>query len=196
MAEQRGAGRGASKGSPRAEGSKRKTGVLVREIVKPAKRQTIAIDMARGGSVVFEVDDYRDRLQQQIGKLLVGRKLKRGSVVSRVRMGLPLKSIERMQAITDDPETIFHIVGMSERTFHRRKQTGKSLGPVESDRLYRIAKVQAEAMEVFGDQDTAVDWLTSPSRALGEKPLALLDTEAGADQVMRELGRIDHGVYA
>jgi uncharacterized protein (DUF2384 family) len=42
----------------------------------------------------------------------------------------------------------------------------------------------------------AADWLKTPNRALGVRPLDLLDTEAGTDAVDRLLTRIEHGVYS
>ena len=41
------------------------------------------------------------------------------------------------------------------------------------------------AGEVFKDDAVAVDWLRTKNRALGDTPIDLLDTEAGADMVER-----------
>ena len=61
----------------------------------------------------------------------------------------------------------------------------------------RLVRVAARAEHVLGDRPTALDWLSSPNRALGgEKPIGLLDTDLGADQVLQALGRIEFGVYA
>jgi len=43
----------------------------------------------------------------------------------------------------------------------------------------------------------AIDWLRSRNQALGgATPLSLLDTDAGAEDVMDLLGRIEHGVHS
>jgi putative toxin-antitoxin system antitoxin component (TIGR02293 family) len=80
------------------------------------------------------------------------------------------------------------------RTMARRRQTRK-LDAVESDRLYRVARVAAQAVAVFGAEDKATTWLQRPNRALnGELPIRLLDTDVGARQVEDILGRIEHGI--
>jgi len=68
------------------------------------------------------------------------------------------------------------------------------LSPAASDRLSRIDRIYTLAADVFGDSDKAAQWLKRPSRALaGEQPLKLLDTDAGTQQVERELRQIEHG---
>jgi putative toxin-antitoxin system antitoxin component (TIGR02293 family) len=96
----------------------------------------------------------------------------------------------------EDEGEILKLMQLSVRTYQRRKKDRKPLDPVESDRLYRLAKIQSKAVEVFQDKEVAVDWLKRPNRALGDIPLQLLDTEAGADMVERVLTRIEHGVYS
>lgn len=71
------------------------------------------------------------------------------------------------------------------------------LTPEESAKLVRLARVAWRAQEVFEDLDKAIDWLKSPNRALeGHPPIALLDTEVGAESVLDVLGRIEHGVFS
>jgi putative toxin-antitoxin system antitoxin component (TIGR02293 family) len=48
-----------------------------------------------------------------------------------------------------------------------------------------------------GDRDAAVEWLTTPQTALGDRvPLDLARTEIGAREVERLVGRLDHGVFS
>jgi putative toxin-antitoxin system antitoxin component (TIGR02293 family) len=55
----------------------------------------------------------------------------------------------------------------------------------------------ARAEEVLGSRERAGAWLRGPVRALGEaRPLELLDTDLGAQQVEQVLGRIEHGVHS
>lgn len=82
------------------------------------------------------------------------------------------------------------------RTFHRRQSANQPLTATEADRVLRIARVAREAERVFGDARKARRWLTTPSAVLGEVPLRLLSTDAGARDVEAELGRIDWGEYA
>ncbi|MCB1735514.1 MAG: DUF2384 domain-containing protein [Gammaproteobacteria bacterium] len=119
-------------------------------------------------------------------------------VVKRIRAGLPVDAIRQVQTTLDsiDVQPILDLIGMSMRTYQRRVKEAKPLTPVESDRLYRLVKVEERATEVFQDREIAADWLCSDNRALGDTPLNLLDTEIGVDMVERALTRIEHGVFA
>ncbi len=62
--------------------------------------------------------------------------------------------------------------------------------------MFRLARVFAHAVEVFEAGERAQDWLASENRALGgQRPLALLDTDAGAREVDDVLGRIEQGIF-
>ncbi|HSF48288.1 MAG TPA: MbcA/ParS/Xre antitoxin family protein [Burkholderiales bacterium] len=66
-----------------------------------------------------------------------------------------------------------------------------------SDRVVRIAKISAQAEQVFGERARAVRWLYQPLTALGGKtPFEMIATEAGAARVEDVLTAIEHGVYA
>jgi putative toxin-antitoxin system antitoxin component (TIGR02293 family) len=82
------------------------------------------------------------------------------------------------------------------RTLSHRRQKHQRLSLEESDRLLRIARVSAQADEVFGNPEKARRWLRKPNRPLqGAVPLELLKTSAGAELVQEELVRIEHGIY-
>ena len=115
----------------------------------------------------------------------------------RIKRGLPYRSLEsvreRLGLSVPEAASVLH---MPPRTLARRRQTRK-LDADESDRLYRIARVAAQAFAVFGTEDRAATWLRRPNRALnGEVPLHLLDTDVGARQIEDILGRIEHGVVS
>jgi len=115
----------------------------------------------------------------------------------RIRRGLPYRSLEsvreRLRLSVREAASVLH---MPARTLARRRQTRKLDGD-ESDRLYRIARVAAQAFAVFGAEDKAATWLRRPNRALnGELPIDLLDTDVGARQIEDILGRIEHGVVS
>jgi len=115
----------------------------------------------------------------------------------RIKRGLPYRSLEsvreRLQLSVSEAVSVLH---MPARTLARRRQT-RTLDADESDRLYRIARVAAQAFAVFGAEDKAATWLRRPNRALnGELPINLLDTDVGARQIEDILGRIEHGVVS
>ena len=78
----------------------------------------------------------------------------------------------------------------------RRKLTEHPLSE-ESEGVHHLAEILALAESVLGTKDKARHWLNTRNRALGNaSPLSLLETEAGADEVVNVLGRIEFGVYS
>jgi putative toxin-antitoxin system antitoxin component (TIGR02293 family) len=89
------------------------------------------------------------------------------------------------------------VIGIPERTLARRKASGK-LTPEESERLLRISAVFEDAVDLFeGDVRAAVNWLTTPRKALGDRPpLSYARTEPGAREVENLIGRLEHGIFS
>jgi putative toxin-antitoxin system antitoxin component (TIGR02293 family) len=114
-----------------------------------------------------------------------------------IREGLPFASLEAvMRRFGLSREEIALALDLPPRTMARRR-VERRLRPAESDRLFRLVRVAAQAVETLGDQDKASLWLHAPNRALGgQVPLELLDTDLGTRQVEEVLGRIEHGVYS
>ncbi|SCZ66496.1 type II RES/Xre toxin-antitoxin system antitoxin [Thiohalomonas denitrificans] len=141
--------------------------------------------------------DFREQTKL-VRYRLTGKRSGKEDLVTLVRQGLPLSSVEKIQKTLKfrDVKPVLELMGISVRTYQRRQKEQKHLDSIESDRLYRIAKVETRAAEVFDDEDVAIDWLKSPNRALGATPISLLDTEAGQEMVERVLTRIEHGVYS
>ncbi len=81
------------------------------------------------------------------------------------------------------------------RTLRNRLAQGK-LNPVESEKSLRLARVIAKSCEVIGDSEKAKAWIISANVSLGGKrPIDLLETDIGADQVQNVLQAIEWGVY-
>jgi putative toxin-antitoxin system antitoxin component (TIGR02293 family) len=115
----------------------------------------------------------------------------------RVRTGLPYQSLESMSERLNLslPEAAI-VLNVPLRTLARRRH-GRRLAADESDRLYRLARIAAQAVAVLGSEEKAALWLRRPNRAVnGEVPLALLDTDLGVRQIEDVLGRIEHGVVS
>jgi putative toxin-antitoxin system antitoxin component (TIGR02293 family) len=85
------------------------------------------------------------------------------------------------------------LIGVSDATVARKIKAGGRLSPQESERLARIAAVEAEADDVFDSPDLARRWMLEHNLALGEPPLSLLDTDAGAEEVRKVLASIAYG---
>ncbi|WP_309737705.1 antitoxin Xre/MbcA/ParS toxin-binding domain-containing protein [Chamaesiphon sp. OTE_20_metabat_361] len=115
-----------------------------------------------------------------------------------VRRGFSIESFKRVANYyqLSDAE-LSKVVGTSVRTIVRLQKEDKPLNATWSDRLYRMARVAAQAQDVFESADTATSWLKRPNRALnGHAPVELLDTDAGTEQVSELLDRIEYGVYS
>ena len=115
--------------------------------------------------------------------------------IGAVRKGLPADKINRIaQLLGVERPFLSRILGVSERTIQRKRTHQTHLSPAASDRLSRVERIYTLAADVFGSSPKAAEWLKRPSRALAnELPLELLDTDAGAQQVERELRQIQHG---
>lgn len=139
-----------------------------------------------------------------------------------IRKGMPLRVVFRVKKILGLSDAdISRILGISSKTLLRKLRNTKTSSPttqgkthlktsegekdakslrlslVQSDRLYRFARILARARGVFGDEVLAVEWLKSPQYDLGGSvPIDLLRTDAGVQEVEHLLGRIEHGVIS
>ena len=127
----------------------------------------------------------------------VGRGPSSRALRDRIKGGLPYHSFdvlrERPQLSLPEAAAVLNV---PLRTLARRK-IEKKLAADESDRLYRLARVAAHAVDVLGSEQQAAAWLRRSNRALGgESPLEVLDTDIGARQVEDVLGRLEHGLIS
>ena len=117
--------------------------------------------------------------------------------ISLVRQGIPARAVDAAVRVMGIGQTeLARALDIPERTLARRKKEGV-LSRDESGKLVRLARAIERAVDVFEDEDAALNWLKSPNAALGgSKPLSLLDTDLGAVAVLNTLGRIEQGVFA
>lgn len=118
------------------------------------------------------------------------------SLIPAIQRGLRFDTLVFLKGLYELPDDLAQkIIAVSTRTWARRKAENR-LSPVESDRLYRLARIIARTEEVFGSRDKARLWLKEPNRALRlQTPLSLLDTDEGTRRVEDVLIRIEHGVF-
>lgn len=97
-----------------------------------------------------------------------------------------------------DPASLEKAIGISRRTFQRRKgEPAKPLSREQSGRAWKFAEILAKATAVLGSQEEAEQWLERPAIGLDQRrPIDLLATPAGVEIVETFLDRIEHGVYA
>ena len=89
--------------------------------------------------------------------------------------------------------TILHI---SERTLQRYEDDA-IIKTEYAEKAVELARLYTRGEEVFGSLDKFKIWIKTPSVIFkGDAPVTILDTSAGFDLVFKELGRIEHGIFA
>src|SRR5439155_15778671 len=118
-------------------------------------------------------------------------------VIRRIQKGFPFRELQMLQNTIDMPlEQLAAKLLISRSTLQRRKAAGR-LSPDESDKVMRFSRLLTQATELFGDIDKARAWLKHPQRGLGGAiPLDYAETEIGAREVEKLLGRMKYGVYS
>jgi putative toxin-antitoxin system antitoxin component (TIGR02293 family) len=120
------------------------------------------------------------------------------ALLKRINEGLSYAAFEELQRHFELPaQELAKVAQMSTRTLNRRKKDGR-LEPDESDRLVRLARIFAMALELFeGDDVAARDWLGREQMGLGGSvPFDLMASEVGSREVEALIARLEHGVFA
>ena len=119
-------------------------------------------------------------------------------LIEQLQVGLSFEALRALESNSGlDVLALATLIGIPERTLARRRSAGR-LAPEESERLLRISNIFEKAVELFeGDADAAVQWLTTPKKALNDQePLQYSRTEPGAREVENLIGRVEHGVFS
>ena len=143
---------------------------------------------------------------QQVADLLGGAKILRRNLRNPLDAhdlllrGLPGKALRHLVdslIVIDKTASLEKAVGMSLRTFQRRKDAPmKPLNQEQSSRTWKFAEILTKATAVFGSQEEAEQWLERPAIGLDQRrPIDLLATQAGVEIVEDFLTRLKYGVY-
>ena len=118
------------------------------------------------------------------------------AIIAQIQKGLPITAFTRLKNNLDTTDKeLAGVLGIPVSTLARRKK-GKRFPYVESERIFRIARLFDKAVNVFGKDDLARKWLKEPAWALGDvAPIDYAKTELGAHEVENLLGRIEDGVF-
>lgn len=156
-----------------------------RVISKPVTKRTAGARMRRvSTSAVVAYQKWND----EFVRATVGER------ISMIRKGAEARMLAGGSEFFNIPAYHFQrIIGVSPATAGRKMGAESLLGPYASERLARVALIEAEAEDVFGSQNVAKDWLLTMNHALGDVPLELLDTEIGANEVKKVLSAIAYG---
>lgn len=110
-------------------------------------------------------------------------------------MGVQARTYRRVAEKLKFPATLV----APESTVRRRLSADGRFSEAESERLIRLARVYAEAVELFGDEEAALQWLNTPQDFIpGEpsiSPLRLAAKDSGARLVESHMRRTAHGIF-
>ncbi len=115
--------------------------------------------------------------------------------------GRVASSIRRLQSkgLITKEGGLWHIKNQELQTCWARVLEGESPDAAEMRFIGSCSipdEVKKRSIEVFGDEEKAHHWLYSPNYALGDvRPIDLLHSREGVQQVLDILGRIEHGVF-
>ena len=113
-----------------------------------------------------------------------------------IRNGISKKELEAIKSETDfDYRTLSTLLSVS-RTTLIKKKGDERFDQSTSERIMLLAEFMSYGRVVFESRERFNAWLKKPAIALGGKsPVELLDTVYGIEEVKKELGRIEYGVY-
>ena len=116
--------------------------------------------------------------------------------VETIRKGIPAAVFDQVAGILGiGKESLAHKLGINAQTLRKRKS--QVLSPDEAEKSLRVTRMFIAASEVLGSDDEARHWMGEAVMALGGKrPVDLLDTDVGAQEVANILNCIKWGVYA
>ena len=134
-----------------------------------------------------------------ISFVLGGARFNGGSLLDIARWvenGLPLDSLDRVMRLVapDDAKFVAAIIPKAALTRCRDLRNG-SLSVEEGDKVYRLAKVWAMAVRVWGDEADGLEFLRRPHPMLNSRPprRVAVGSAAGADAVINVIGRGAYG---
>ena len=112
--------------------------------------------------------------------------------------GISVQALRALQQrLRFSNKEISAVLGVSESTLARREQSNKALTLDEGEKTIQLSAVLAKGLEVFEDEDDFHHWLSTRNVALGGiRPLELLSSAIGREQVQEILGRIQYGIYS
>ncbi len=117
--------------------------------------------------------------------------------IRRVRQGMTRQDLEQVkESFGLDYETLAKILSVAKATLFNKKGVA-TFSSLLSEKIFALADLYSYGMSVLGEKEKLNRWLEKENRALGYvRPLELLDTMIGIEEVKHILGRIEHGVYS
>lgn len=118
-------------------------------------------------------------------------------LVARIEDGLPIVALDRVAKLVAPNDTQFKYLLVPRATYERRKG-GKVLSAEEGTRLTRLARVWSLALDVWGEEEEAREFLFRPHAMLEDRrPVEIvIRSEFGAELVIDILGGLKYGSAA
>ncbi|WP_261381111.1 type II RES/Xre toxin-antitoxin system antitoxin [Mucilaginibacter pallidiroseus] len=118
-------------------------------------------------------------------------------IIKLARQGFPKKTLLALaKKISLNIQELSSILHISERTLQRYEDDA-IIKTEYAEKAVELARLYTRGEEVFGSMDKFKTWVKTPAHIFnGEAPVTILDTSAGFDMVFKELGRIEHGIFA
>lgn len=118
-------------------------------------------------------------------------------LIARIEDGLPVKALDRLASKLAPGDTQFKYRLIPKATYERRKASHR-LSSDEGGRLARLARIWALAVDVWGGEADARDFLFRPHAMLEDRrPVdVVIQSEIGAGLVLDVLGGLKYGTAA
>lgn len=118
-------------------------------------------------------------------------------LINKSRNGVFMQQLQNLMNKYDLAlKEIATILNISERTL-QRYDANDILSKDVSDRALHLQRLYERGTEVFGTLENFKGWMKSPIFIFkNEKPISFLDTIFGFELIEKELGRIEHGIFA
>ena len=92
-------------------------------------------------------------------------------------------------------DTLSKILDITDRSIQNKSKDYIFTGNV-AEKIFGLSEVYSYGIEVFEERGKFIHWLATPNPILdNKKPVELLFTLLGMQQVKQELGRIDYGIF-
>ncbi len=116
----------------------------------------------------------------------------------RVSKDLSIKAVRALQdRMNFTNKEVSRFIAISESTLQRRLKEQTVLTADEAEKTIQVATVIAQGISVFEDEDDFRDWLHIRNPALGDiKPIELMHSSIGREQIMDLLNRIEYSIYS
>jgi putative toxin-antitoxin system antitoxin component (TIGR02293 family) len=164
---------------------------------------TIATNGSNFTTDVVSLEEVFIMAVANVAGILGGRKTLRGSTTERIDLmklsqkGVDKDALLRLAKYLDfSVSQIAELLPVTQRTIQRYSRNHR-FNQAVSEHILQITEVALRGASVFGSRDKFVTWVKSKSPALGNRtPASLLGSRFGAELVLDELGRIEHGVVS